>query len=158
METILGIRGPDFVMVAEDTTQARSIIVMKEDENKIHKIADNLMMATIGDYDLNPKCAAHFTRKNLADYLRSRTPNQVNMFVAGYDPKERPELHYIDYLANAKPVKYSGQGYGGMFCASIFDCYYNDHLTQEEAYDVLKKCVVEIQKRLVITLPKFKVG
>lgn len=30
METILGIRGPDFVMVAADTTQARSIIVMKE--------------------------------------------------------------------------------------------------------------------------------
>lgn len=30
METILGIRGPDFVMVSADTTQARSIIVMKE--------------------------------------------------------------------------------------------------------------------------------
>lgn len=34
-------------------------------------------------YDLSTKCAAHFTRKNLADYLRSRTPYQVNMFVAG---------------------------------------------------------------------------
>lgn len=77
------------------------------DENKITKIADNLMFATIGEsgdtvqftefisknialykmcngYDLSPKCAAHFTRKNLADYLRSRTPYQVNLFVAGY--------------------------------------------------------------------------
>lgn len=76
------------------------------DENKITKIADNLMFATIGEsgdtvqftefisknialykmrngYDLSPKCAAHFTRKNLADYLRSRTPYQVNLFVAG---------------------------------------------------------------------------
>lgn len=76
------------------------------DENKIHKISDNLMIATIGEsgdsiqftefisknialykmrngYDLSPKSAAHFTRKNLADYLRSRTPYQVNMFVAG---------------------------------------------------------------------------
>ncbi|XP_005176311.1 probable proteasome subunit beta type-2 [Musca domestica] len=181
METILGIRGPDFVMLAADTTQARSIIVMKEDENKITKIADNLMFATIGEsgdtvqftefisknialykmcngYDLSPKCAAHFTRKNLADYLRSRTPYQVNLFVAGYDPKEGPELHYIDYLANAKSVKYAGQGYGGMFCASIFDRYHYDNITQEEAYDVLKKCVVEIQKRLVINLPKFNVA
>ena len=80
------------------------------------------------------------------------------LFYYSYDPKEGPELHYIDYLANAKSVKYSGQGYGGMFCASIFDRYYNDHLTQAEAYDVLKKCVVEIQKRLVINLPKFNVA
>lgn len=31
-------------------------------------------------------------------------------------------------------------------------------LTQEEAYDIFKKCVVEIQKRLVINLPNFKVA
>lgn len=30
METLLGIKGPDFVMLAADTTHARSIIVMKE--------------------------------------------------------------------------------------------------------------------------------
>lgn len=30
METILGIKGPDFVMVAADCTQAHSIIMMKE--------------------------------------------------------------------------------------------------------------------------------
>lgn len=29
METILGIKGPDFVMVAADATHARSIMVMK---------------------------------------------------------------------------------------------------------------------------------
>lgn len=29
METILGIKGPDFVMVAADSTHARSIMVMK---------------------------------------------------------------------------------------------------------------------------------
>lgn len=30
METILGIKGPDFVMLAADCTQAHSIIMMKE--------------------------------------------------------------------------------------------------------------------------------
>lgn len=34
-------------------------------------------------YDLSPRESAHFTRKNLAEYLRSRTPYQVFMFVAG---------------------------------------------------------------------------
>ncbi|CAD7088466.1 unnamed protein product [Hermetia illucens] len=181
METILGIKGPDFVMVAADCTQAHSIIMMKEDENKIHKISNNLLMATIGDagdtiqfteyiaknialykmrngYDLSPKAAAHYTRKNLADYLRSRSPYHVNLFVAGYDEKEGPELHYIDYLANGKSLNYAGQGYGALFCASIFDRYHHDKITQEEAYDVFKKCVVEIQKRLIVNLPNFKVA
>lgn len=30
METLLGIKGPDFVMLAADTTHAHSVIVMKE--------------------------------------------------------------------------------------------------------------------------------
>lgn len=33
METLLGIKGPDFVMVAADSTQAQSIIMMKEGTN-----------------------------------------------------------------------------------------------------------------------------
>lgn len=30
-------------------------------------------------------------------------------------------------------------------------------LTEEEAYEVLKKCVKEVQKRLIVNLPNFKV-
>lgn len=118
------------------------------DENKIHQISDNLLMATIGEagdtiqfteyiaknlalykmrngYELTPRAAAHYTRRTLAEYLRSRTPYHVNLFVAGHDAKEGPELQYIDYLSNAKSVNYAGHGYGGMFCASIFDRYHH---------------------------------
>lgn len=86
-------------------------------------------------YELGPKSAAHFTRKNLADYLRSRTPYHVNLFVCGYNEKDGPELHYIDYLANALSVNYAGQGYGGLFCASIFDRY---HHSSEHYYIIMK--------------------
>ncbi|KAH8269342.1 hypothetical protein KR018_005253, partial [Drosophila ironensis] len=180
METLLGIKGPDFVMLAADTTHARSIVVMKEDESKIHKVSDNLLISTIGEsgdteqftefisknialykmrngYDLSPRAASHFTRKNLAEYLRSRTPYQVFMFVAGYDPSEGPELTFIDYLASSKAVNYAGHGYGAIFASSIYDRYWHPNITQEEAYDVFKKCIAEIQKRLVINLPNFDV-
>lgn len=49
METILGIKGPDFVMLAADCTQAHSIISLKEDQDKIHAVSDKLLMAAIGD-------------------------------------------------------------------------------------------------------------
>ncbi|XP_023175369.1 probable proteasome subunit beta type-2 [Drosophila hydei] len=181
METLLGIKGPDFVMLAADTTHANSVIVMKEDENKIHQVAENLLISTVGEsgdteqftefiaknialykmrngYDLSPKSAAHFTRKNLAESLRSRTRYQVFMFVAGYDPNEGPELTFIDYLASAQSLNYAGHGYGSMFCASIFDRYWHENITQEEAYEVLKKCVLEIQKRLIVNLKNFNVA
>ncbi|XP_030383671.1 probable proteasome subunit beta type-2 [Scaptodrosophila lebanonensis] len=180
METLLGIKGRDFVMLAADTTHARSIVVMKHDQNKIHQVSDNLMISTMGEsgdteqftefisknialykmrngYDLSPRSAAHFTRKNLAEYLRSRTPYQVFMFVAGYDAQEGPELVFIDYLANAKALNHGGHGYGSMFTASIFDRYWHPNITQDEAYEVLKKCVQEIQKRLIVNLNNFNV-
>ncbi|KAI8041998.1 hypothetical protein M5D96_003298, partial [Drosophila gunungcola] len=151
------------------------------DENKIHKVSDNLLISTTGEsgdteqftefisknialykmrngYDLSPHAAAHFTRKNLAEYLRSRTPYQVFMFVAGYDPNEGPELTFIDYLANAKSLNYAGHGYGAVFASSIYDRYWHPNITQEEAYDVFKKCIVEIQKRLVVNLKNFNVA
>lgn len=45
-----------------------------------------------------------------------------------------------------------------MFCASIFDRYWHENITQEEAYEVLKKCVLEIQKRLIVNLKNFNVA
>ncbi|GAB0099812.1 Proteasome subunit beta [Sergentomyia squamirostris] len=181
METIIGLKGKDFVMVAADRTHAHSIIMLKEDENKIYKISDNLLMATTGEsgdtvqfaeyigknialykmrngYELSPRAAAHFTRKNLADCLRTRSAYHVNVLVAGYDEKEGAELQFIDYLANAQSVNYAGHGYGGMFCASIFDRYHNSSITQDDAYEILKKCVAEIQKRLIINLANFNVA
>ncbi|EDW28746.1 GL19338 [Drosophila persimilis] len=189
METLLGIKGPDFVMLAADTTHARSIIVMKEDQNKIHKASDNLLISTTGEsgdteqftefisknialykmrngYDLSPRAAAHFTRKNLADYLRSRTPYQglhVCRWVCfrihqRYDETDGAELAFIDYLANAKSLNHAGHGYGAMFCSSIYDRYWHPNITQDEAYDIFKKCIVEIQKRLVVNLKNFNVS
>ena len=121
-------------------------------------ISKNILLYKMRNgYELGPKSAAHFTRRNLADYLRSRTPYHVNLLCAGYDETDGAQLHYIDYLANSLSVKYAAHGYGGMFVNSIFDRYHHEKITQEEAYEIMKKGVTEIQKRLIINLPNFKV-
>ncbi|XP_011692029.1 PREDICTED: proteasome subunit beta type-2-like [Wasmannia auropunctata] len=180
MECLIGIQCKDFVLVAADMTTTQSIIVMKSDEHKIHKISNKLVMAISGEsgdttqfseyigkniqlykmrngYELSPKAAACFTRRNLADYLRSRTPYFVNMLLAGYDDDSGPELYFIDYLASCVKVPYATHGYGGMFSMSVLDRYHKYDCTEEEAYALLKKCVREIQKRLIVNLPNFKV-
>merc|ERR1712137_704283 len=124
-------------MVAADQTNARSIMVMKSDQDKFCQLSDRLVMAVSGEsgdttqfaeyiakniqlykmrngYELSPSAAANFTRRNLADYLRSRTPYSVNMLMAGFDAdKKTPELYYMDYLASMVKLPYASHGYGG---------------------------------------------
>ncbi|CAN8001193.1 unnamed protein product, partial [Ixodes hexagonus] len=153
------------------------------DEDKIHKLSDNLLMAVCGEagdtvqfaefiakniqlykmrngYELSPTAAANFTRRNLADYLRSRTPYSVNVLLAGFDKQAGPELFYMDYLATMAKVPYGAHGYGAFFLLSVLDRYYREGMLSldiEEAVDLLKKCVSEVQKRFLVNLPAFKV-
>ncbi|XP_069687186.1 proteasome subunit beta type-2-like [Periplaneta americana] len=180
MECLVGVAFRDFVLIAADMTNAHSIMVMKDDEDKLHKISDKLVMAISGEsgdttqfaeyiakniqlykmrngYELSPTAAANFTRRNLADYLRSRTPYFVNLLLAGYNDEGGAELYFIDYLASMVKVPYAAHGYGGFFSLSIMDRYYKADLSREDAYELMKKCVREIHKRLIVNLPNFKV-
>lgn len=180
MECLIGIKFKDFVLVAADMTTAHSIVVMKSDEQKIHKVSEKLVMAVSGEsgdtvqfsqyitkniqlykmrngYELSPQAAACFTRRNLADYLRSRTPYFVNLIMGGYDDCTGPELFFIDYLASCASVPYAAHGFGGLFSLSILDKYHKLDSTEEEGYNLMKMCIREIQKRLIVNLPNFKV-
>ncbi|KAK2582050.1 hypothetical protein KPH14_002755 [Odynerus spinipes] len=180
MECLIGIQFKDFVLIAADMTNSQSIMVMKSDEEKIHKMSDKLVMAVSGEsgdttqfseyigkniqlykmrngYELSPQAATAFTRRNLADYLRSRTPYNVNLLMAGYDDHIGPQLYFIDYLASCVKVPYAAHGYGGFFSLSILDRYHSLDMSEEEGYELMKKCVREIHKRLIVNLPNFKV-
>jgi len=181
MECLIGIRFKDFVLMAADRTDARSIVVMKDDEEKFVQLSDSLLMAVSGEagdtsqfseyiaknvqlykmrneYELSPKAAAHFTRRNLAEYLRSRSPYQCNLLLAGYDKNtDSTHLYWMDYLATLAELPYCAHGYGGYFTLSTMDAYYKEDLTPEEALELMKKCISEISKRLIINLPTFRV-
>jgi len=181
MECLLGIRFDTFVLLAADTIDARSIVVMKHDEDKYFPLSDKLLMAVSGEagdttqfsefiakniqlyemrneYELSPKAAAHFTRKNLAEALRTRNPYNVNLLLAGYDDVEqKPHLFFMDYLASMMELPYCAHGYGGYFTLSTMDAYYKPDMSPEQGYELLQKCIAEISKRLIVNLPTFQV-
>ncbi|GLG92284.1 hypothetical protein R5R35_008418 [Gryllus longicercus] len=180
METLMGVTFRDFVLIAADMSNAHSVLLMKDDEDKLYRISSKLVMAVSGEagdttqfaeyiaknvqlykmrngYELSPHATANFTRRNLADYLRSRSPYFVNMLLAGYDNETGPQLYFLDYLASLVKIPFAVHGYGGFFALTIMDRYHRPDMTVEEGYDLLKKCVREIQKRLVINQPNFKV-
>lgn len=88
-------------------------------------IAKNIQLYKMRNgYELSPKAAASYTRRNLADYLRTRTPYYVNLLMAGHDEETGPQLFFIDYMASCVKVPYGAHGYGGFFSLSILDRYY----------------------------------
>lgn len=180
MECLIGIQGKDFVIVAADTVSMRSIVSMKQDYDKMHKLNDNLLMLVTGEpgdtvqfaeyigkniqlykmrngYELSPCAAANFTRKNLADYLRSQTPYMVNLLLAGYDKDEGPSLFFMDYLASLNKLPFAAHGYGSFFTMSIMDRHYHADITLDQAKELLSKCVNEIRQRFIVNMPTFKV-
>nr|XP_045006231.1 proteasome subunit beta type-2 isoform X2 [Jaculus jaculus] len=139
MEYLIGIQGPDYVLVASDRVAASNIVQMKD------------------GYELSPTAAANFTRRNLADCLRSRTPYHVNLLLAGYDEHEGPALYYMDYLAALAKAPFAAHGYGAFLTLSILDRYYTPTISRERAVELLRKCLEELQKRFILNLPTFSV-
>jgi len=181
MEGLIGIAFKDFVLLAADKTNAYSIIVVKSDEDKFYKLSDHLVMAICGEpgdtgqfaefiekniqlykmrngFELSPKAAANFVQRNLAEYLRSRTPYQVNLLLGGFDTQANTaDLFWMDYLASSTKLDYGMHGYGGFFTLGIMDRFYRADMSVEEGTALLKKAITEIQKRLIVNLPAFKV-
>ena len=81
----------------------------------------------------------------------------VNLLLAGYSERTGPELYWMDYLASMVKAPFATHGIGGIFAMAIFDRYYKPDLSVGEAYEILKKCVAEIQLRLIVSFPNFNV-
>lgn len=179
MEGVVGITFKDFILLASDTSAVHSIILVKNDVSKMYQLSERLVMAVCGEpgdavsfaeyvekniqlykmrngFELSTKSAATFIRGTMADYLRSRTPYQCNIILAGYDDNG-PEMYYIDHLACMIKMPYGMHGYGSFFTLGTLDKYYRHDMNEEEAYDLLTRCVHQVQRRLVVNLPAFKV-
>ncbi|KAH9171878.1 20S proteasome subunit, partial [Lactarius sanguifluus] len=174
MECSFALTGKDYVLIAADTTSARSIVKMKVDEDKIKTLSPHLLMAYSGEsgdtiqfaefvernirlyqirnlYPLRPQSAASWIRRSLANSLRSRSPYTVNLLVGGYDSaEESPHLYWIDYLGTMASVPFAAHGYGSYFALSLLDRYHNPEGSLEEGLDVLRRAINETAQRLIV--------
>lgn len=121
MDAIFGICGKDWVIVASDTSVNRSIFTLKHNEDKIMQLNNFKLMAAAGEqtdryqftnyiqknlqlqefrtgFEPSVEASAQYTRTELATFLR-KSPYQVSILIAGYEPKEgAAKLYWMDYL------------------------------------------------------------
>jgi 20S proteasome alpha/beta subunit len=183
MEFLLGITGKDFVLTLTDTTVARSITVMKTTEDKSRQLTKNSILLYSGEagdtvhfaeyiqvnlrleqmrmqVDLSTHAVASFTRRRLAESLRSRRPYQVNLLIAGVDSHEKEgdvaKLYWIDYLATLARCPYACQGYGSYYCLSLLDRHHRANMTLDEVKHLARLCAEEMRRRFIINYSNFK--
>mmetsp|Transcript_21672 Transcript_21672/g.37317 ORF Transcript_21672/g.37317 Transcript_21672/m.37317 type:complete len:200 (+) Transcript_21672:109-708(+) len=178
MDSIISLVGDGFVLSAADTTNARSIVVMKENMDKIMELDKHRLLCMAGEpgdvaqfteyiqknvhlYELRTgipmgtSAIANFIRNELAKSLR-RGPYSVNLLLGGYEPATgQPELYYLDYLGTLHQMPFAAQGYCSYFVLSTLDRYYKKNMSLEEAIEVMKKAISEVKSRFLINQPNF---
>lgn len=107
---------------------------------------------------LRPSSAASWTRLQLATSLRSRKPYSVSLLLGGFDPTTaKPELYWIDYLGTLGVVPYAAHGYGAYFALSTMDRWHKPDMGLEDALELLRKCIDELEKRFIVNLGTFTI-
>lgn len=182
MESIIALEGDGYILIAADVASARSIVVMKDDMDKIRPLDSHKLFAAAGipgdvskftehvqrdvrlynmrsGITMSTAAVANYTRGELARFLR-RSPFQCNVLIGGYDAApfgNGPSLYSCDYLGTLTKLKFAAEGYAQYFVLSTLDRYWKKNLSVEEGVEVIKKCVAEVQKRLVINQPRFAI-
>ena len=179
MECLIGVKCNGFTIIAHDNNAGRSIVSMKQDQDKLFKLDQRIGIVVCGEpgdtmyfgeyiqknialyrmrngYSLSPQAAANYTRNELAEHIRSRHPYMANLMMGGYDVETKTSsLYYMDYLGTMAEVPYGAHGYGSNFILGILDKEHRPDMDQEQAVKLLTKCIEEIQQRLIINLPSF---
>lgn len=178
--TITKLLRRSFVIVAADRSAARSVVVFKQDEDKVMVLDDfkllgwaglnsdsvrfteyiqkNMALGSINSgLTLSTFAASNMIRGELADALR-KGPIQTNLLLGGYDERgDTASLYYIDYLASSNKVNFGCHGAASNFVLSILDREWKQGLTEAEGLEIVRKCIAEIQTRFLASQPKFMV-
>ena len=171
MLSIVGLCGPDWVLIAADSSVSSSIICMSEEYDRIAEIGKKNALAIAGETgdelqfsqyitgnvalykfinstELTTDAISHYIRGEMATAIR-KNPYQVNMLLAGYD-ENGPSLYYLDYLGTRQKVPYGAQGYCAYFVLSIFHKNYKAGMTLDEGKEIMKKALHQIKQRFTI--------
>ncbi|KAG7028893.1 Proteasome subunit beta type-2-A, partial [Cucurbita argyrosperma subsp. argyrosperma] len=145
MESVFGLVGNGFVIVAADTSAVHSILVHKSNEDKIMVLDSHKLVAASGE----PGDRVQFTeyiQKNVSLY---QFRNGIPLTTAAAANFTRGELA----TALRKQLILMGGSFANLNLPRV--THYHSGMTEQEAIDLVDKCILEIRSRLVVAPPNF---
>ena len=180
MDTILGVLFDDFVILAADKVENFGILKLAEDSNKIYPLTTHVAMAITGDpgdlgqftryvqcnfelekfrddgWEVSLSRAWNWISWQLAQDIRSSSPNQVFPIVGGYCYQEKKcQLYWLDYLGTVAKVTYGANGYGEAMAIGFLDRHHRSNMNRDEAIELVKGALDSITTRSMISQKAF---
>ena len=162
MDNLFGFKGDGYAMLAADTNAARSILVFKQDEQKIAPLSKKMIMATSGaqgdrvhfseyiqknivlnelrnGFPMSCVATANFVRNEISSNLRRR-PHNVNCLLGGFEKDKGSCLYFVDYFGTMHKMNFGCHGHCAAFCLSLFDRHWEVRLTGASCAGVIPTC------------------
>lgn len=97
MESVIALEGDGFIMIAADVASARSVVVMKDDMDKIRVMDEYKLFAAAG----NPGDVSKFTEHIQKDVRLYNMRSGIRMSTAAMANYTRGQLaHFLRYVSN----------------------------------------------------------
>lgn len=171
MDIVLGIRLKDATLIATSKAFTRGISILKDSDDKTLNLNKKNVIAITGEsgdtinfaeyikgnvqlkglregHEMESDEIASFVRHELARSLRSRSPYQVNLLVAGVNDKDEGFLSMIDYIGTRCDLPYAAHGYAAFYTMSLLDHHYREDISLDDGLKLLKLCEEELNKRM----------
>lgn len=176
---IIGFVGGDYAMLACDQSAGRSIMVFKQDADKIMELDTHKLLGVGGDpadivqepeyfqknlnlnyfrngVQMSTHAVANYVRGEKSANLR-KGMKQVDMLLAGYDEGVGPSLYFIDYLASMQKLDKGAHGYTGFFVNSLLDAHWKPGMSVDEGLELMRLCLAEVKVRFALNMPKWNI-
>ncbi|CAM9458013.1 unnamed protein product, partial [Ascophyllum nodosum] len=176
INTLMGLRGLDFVLLGGDSAFFRSVVLMDSEYRKVVELTDNMVVAASGEQGdvevfvewlkrnirlmelesarpCSVATVAHFARRNTAEKLRKQGSGQaVTALLGGWDEiASKPELFWLDALGALQSIPFGAHGLASRFALSLLDNGYREGMSLDEARDLMQACFRQLDKRYLVS-------
>lgn len=174
MESLFGIRGRDFTLVASDLELTKSIIAIKHDDKKHYAIWNDVSIGYSGEQGSASQLLSFVRERMKFEHLRNKIPvtarvtaNLIQKSVQGSlrrDPfsvgclvGDRCSLFAVDVYGAMWEADYACLGYAQYFLYGVLDCEWKATMDVEEGIELARKCANALKDKFVLGKTKYNV-
>ena len=175
METLFGLRGKSFTLVASDTALRKSVIKISEDDRKYYEVWDKVSIGYTGEkgpahellcfvrekmkfesirnrIPVNARVAANVVQGCVHSELRTTGPSGVGCLIGDKDA-----LFAVDMYGAMWKANYAAMGYAQYFLYGVMDSHWHGDLDLQEGMEILKKCAKALAQNYILGNTKYNV-
>jgi 20S proteasome subunit beta 4 len=172
LNTLLGLKGKDFVLLGGDTSFFRGMTVMEGSYKKVVQLDTRTAAAAAGEQgdvevfldwlqrdlrlrrlsseSLSLAATASVARRSIAESLRTPQRKDVSMLLGGWDSVKGAQLYWLDSLGSLQTVPFGAHGAASAFLLSMLDRSHRADMSLLEAVQLMRGCVKQLSTRFIV--------